>query len=134
MGLIPTPFTHVRIIYFHKPFCSTNKRFVNFHNTLCRFVLLRWRLVLYLTFISSTASIFLVLVLPLLAFTYHRNTFLALLRTRDYPKPFRISETTSSIQYKLSQQTTTISFVDTLSTLTLRFSFEPPNPFMRYPS
>lgn len=27
-GMIPAPFTHVRIIYFHKPFCQSNKRFV----------------------------------------------------------------------------------------------------------
>ena len=44
------------------------------------------------------------------------------------PNLFDIARPTSSVLYKLLYQTTTYFFDDTLSSLTLRFPVEPPNP------
>lgn len=51
IGLIPTPFTRVRIYYIPSYFRGRE----TFSKAKRRFALLRWRLVLYLTCVSSTA-------------------------------------------------------------------------------
>lgn len=52
MGLIPTPFTRVRIYYYIPSYFRGRE---TFSKAKRRFALLRWRLVLYPTCVSSTA-------------------------------------------------------------------------------
>lgn len=132
MGLIPTPFTRVRLNTFS--IYHTLKKYLLLIAVIkCRFALLGQRLVLYLTHISSTTQVSQFWCFPYSRSSYHRSTFQVLIRTgtrrrRSTPSLFDIARPTSSVLYKLLYQTTTYFFDDTLSSPTLRFPVEPPNP------
>ena len=134
MGLIPTPFTRVRLNTF-SIYYTLQKYLLLIASFICRFALLGQRLVLYLTHISSTTQVSQFWRFPYSRSSYHRSTFQVLIRIWTQPitgctnpNLFDIARPTSSVLYKLLYQTTTYFFNDTLSSPTLRFPVEPPNP------